>query len=573
MQSSKRRFLLEVCVAAALYAACTAAFFYPVFSEFGRVLIGPPEDNMGYLWNLWWGKKTIGQGNWAGLTYTEYLNYPIGASLLLRNLSFYNLCAGVLLSFVIKSLPAVYNLLILHGFFLGALGGFFLIRYLTGNFFAALAGGFIFAFNPSHAVRAEHHLQFTSIQWLPLFLLFHIKALRGERGRPWIWAALFFFLNAACSWYDFFYAGLILVFSYLYLCVRRRRLILLGPLWKCLVTGLPAVLVSLFWLVPMAGSGMHSGKVFREPINHYVVDLLSWVTPFRGHTIFSHGVFEKIRSSFTGTAWDATAYLGWANLVLLLAGYRLIGRRALPFALGMAAFVFLSMGSALHVMGRTLPVPLPYRICESVPGMWFARTPARATIYVYLFLAILVSMVLARLVSAAGARRFRPLLLAVVPLLLFADFFRVSYDKTPAVMLPAYQIMEPGEEYGIFDFPVSYVHSQFYMLMQTFHGKPNLTLHPHRIPGHMLVYDIGRTKPPELRRMLLENNIRYIFVHKEVLLPEALEVWVEQFSPQFELIYQDSWMNAYRVADREVLLPGTWRDAGFGPMRVVYSTE
>jgi len=104
-----------------LYGAVTACFFYPTLPTFSQALIGPPEDNMHHLWDIWWFRRTLSAGSLAGLTHSTYIGYPEGFSLLHHPMSFYNLILAYLLGPFLDPAPA-YNLLVLHHFVLAGVG-------------------------------------------------------------------------------------------------------------------------------------------------------------------------------------------------------------------------------------------------------------------------------------------------------------------------------------------------------------------------------------------------------------------------------------------------------------------
>lgn len=51
----------QLALATGIYALLTLAMFAPVLGHLTDSLIGPPEDNMLFCWNLWWqGEAMIG---------------------------------------------------------------------------------------------------------------------------------------------------------------------------------------------------------------------------------------------------------------------------------------------------------------------------------------------------------------------------------------------------------------------------------------------------------------------------------------------------------------------------------
>ena len=211
-------------VAAAIYCLLTVIYYYPCLSTLGTHLIGPPEDNIVGYWDIWWSNDQVLRGS-QSLTFSNLLFYPEGSSLYYVAWSFYNQVLSLPLRLFCGNI-AVYNLIILHSFPLAGIGAFLLLRYLTRNSWLALLGGFLFAFSPYHFVRAQHHFHINTLQFVPFFVLYFIRTVREGTRRNLILATLFFLLNALADWNYLFFAGYFIVFSYIYLAIRRRRVIL-----------------------------------------------------------------------------------------------------------------------------------------------------------------------------------------------------------------------------------------------------------------------------------------------------------------------------------------------------------
>lgn len=86
-------------------------------------------------------------------------------------------------------------------------------------------------------------------------------------------------------------------------------------------------------------------------------------------------------------------------MALLALGFVLAkDRRALWCAMGgMILFVVLASGDALHWAGRTLPVHMPGIVLSQLPFFANVRTPARAVVFVYMFLGLGVAGAIAAL--------------------------------------------------------------------------------------------------------------------------------------------------------------------------------
>ena len=238
---------------------------------------------MWYLWSQWWTQKAITEPG-ISLTFSNYVYYPEGNTLLYNDYSPYNRALAFLL-WPIFNPVVIYNLLILHTFILSGIGAFLLIRYLSGNLYASLIGGFIFAFNPAHFAHSLHHAGFASIQFIPFFILFYIKSLRGE-GKANLWlACLFFLLNTLCSWVHLVLALYFMGFSYIYLMTRRKRFLMPGVLFKTGVVITSTLLVLSPWLIKMILLGWQHPEVTKGGHNTYVADALAFFVPHSYHCL------------------------------------------------------------------------------------------------------------------------------------------------------------------------------------------------------------------------------------------------------------------------------------------------
>ena len=71
---------------------------------------------------------------------------------------------------------------------------FMLSRYLVKNDYAAFIAGLIFAFSPMHIAQSYSHLQWTTMEFMPLFVLFFLMMLREKKALYSICAAISFVL-------------------------------------------------------------------------------------------------------------------------------------------------------------------------------------------------------------------------------------------------------------------------------------------------------------------------------------------------------------------------------------------
>jgi len=498
------------------YSAAALLFFQPALRFFSTSLIGPAEDNMFFYWALWHGSESFSNPAFSFM-HTQLIYYPQGISLLFCNYYYYGLVITIFLRYFF-TLPLIHNLLIFHTFVLGGLGAFFLIRYLTADFKASLLGGFVFAFNPSHFAHALHHLTIASIQFIPFFVLFFIKTSREKTRANIFLAALFMTLNALCDWNYLVYDLVFVLLGSLYLLWRRR-----AAAWQVLkrIAWIPA-LAFLFLaplIIPMIWASL--GRAFFKNLpghDIYVADLFSFFTPHPYHLFSANGLIQKINGAFTGNNWEKTAYLGITNLLLIGFAARHIWQRAGKYFLGLAAFMILAMGVFPHFLGRSLPLPLPYRLIQALPFFSQARNPSRIIAYAYLFLGILVAFALRHFLAGRQATNRVRMAWAAIFLLVFLDFYARTTAVTPVVLPPCYAVIQKdtAADFGILELPRD---GARYMMYQTMHGIPCVQGYIGRRFEKTLTDSLvtDGTRLDAQKRMLRAKRVKYIVLFKKRL--------------------------------------------------------
>jgi hypothetical protein len=498
------------------YAAATLLFFLPALRSLATSLIGPPEDNMFFYWALWHGSESFLNPAFSFM-HTHLIYFPEGIGLYFCNYYYYGLPIVFLLRLVF-SLPLVHNLLILHTFVIGGLGAFLLIRYLGVDFKASLLGGFVFAFNPSHFAHALHHLTIASIQFIPFFALYFIRTAREKNRANIFLATLFMTLNALCDWNYLVYDLVFILLGSVYLLWRRRARALEALRRIIFIPFLAMVFLSPL-IVPMMRASL-SRPFFKILPGHdiYVADLMGFFTPPPYHLLSANGLVHKINGTFTGNAWEMTAYLGIFNLLLIALAARSIWRRAWKYFLGLAAFAVLAMGVSPHFLGRSLPLPLPYRLLQALPFFSQARCPSRVIAYAYLFLGILAALALGHFLAGMRSKNRGRAAWATVFILVFLDFYATATAVTPVVLPPCYAVIQRdgAGDFGILELPKD---NARYMMYQTMHGIPCVQGYMGRRFEKTLIDSLGTDgKRLAAEKILLTSRrVKYIVFFKKPL--------------------------------------------------------
>lgn len=524
-------------IALATYTALTLAFFAPTLPTLTTRMIGPPEDNMQFLWNIWWVGKVLlsGQGS---LMFSPMLFAPQGGSLLYHSMTLANTIPGALLVDTL-SYATIYNALTLLTYPLSALGAFLLVRYLLRNWWLALLGGFIFAFSPWHYVQSLHHLNLAAFQWLPFFVLFFMRAIKEKRLLHLFLAALFLTLASLCSWNFLIFCGYFMVFAYIYLALRRRRLWLPDVAKRAVAIAGVSLLALSVWLVPMILATFGQGGASAPGHNWMVADLAGLILPQKHHLLGSWQPFAAVTATYTGTPWEATTYLGVFVLILVMLNLRRLSSIAAKYLLGALSALVLAWGAHPHIAGWSLPIILPYRIIEHLPFLSNIRAPGRHIIFVYLFLAVLVPLALKLICDRIRNRRLGHVVVAGALLLLLFDYTQICTETTSTEAPQCYDFIKQDQsEFAILDLPLAYTDLNRYMMNQISHGLPIVAGWTSRKLSTTLVDTLEFHDLAVMKQQLVQSKVKYIVVHKENVTYNHPPL-ISDYYDWFERVYYD----------------------------------
>jgi hypothetical protein len=522
--------------ASVIYALLTLLYFRSCLPTFTTHLIGPPEDNMVVYWNLWWANDKVLHGI-ESLTFSNRIYYPEGSSLYYVAWSFYNLILVWGLRLFLGACT-VYNLIMLHSFPLAGIGAFLLTKYLTKNSYLALLGGFLFAFSPSHFARAQHHIHINTIQFVPFFVLYYLRAVReGSTKMLWL-AALFFLLNTLADWNYMIFAGFFMFFWYLYQGFGRRRVLMPDLLGRNAVIIGSTLLLLIPWIWPMIRVGLQHPEVTYFGHNTYVVDFLGLFVPGFYHWLNSIDFIGSINSSCTSYPWEVASYLGLISILLVATSFRTIVARHAELLLAAFCFLIISFGATLHFGGIITPVFMPEASFKVLPVLSNVRCPSRFIVYVYLFWSILVVIALQLLAAKAKAGWARKIIVVVVPLLLLMDYFSVKVDKTEVMLPPCYELIEQDTgSFAILDLPLAYAPSCYYMMHQALSDIPTVNGSITRQVGKSLIDRLDMNDLSKQKEQLLQNNVKYIVIYKQ--LPTSKDLRIDLYRNTYRTFYED----------------------------------
>jgi hypothetical protein len=546
-------------LASAVYLLCIVIYFYPFFPDFVTSLFGPPEDNLQDLWNTWYSQKVIAS-DLAGFHFTRSINYPEGSSLVYHSFSYTNLFLIFLirtlldLSIDINVLIGLNNFMIFLSFFLAALGTFYLAKYFTDNFLTALIAGFIFSFSPFHVAHSLHHMHIATVQYIPFFVLCFLKYMKENRSLQFMGVVLFFALSALSSFYYLVYNILFITFYYLYSVSVSKKIFIKDVLVRSgwiLCCGF--LILAPFWL-PMFLEGMRNENAYAPGHNTFVADVFGLIVFHPYHLLATY--VTPIHNRFSGNPWEMSVYLGMANVALLIWSIitgKAFKLRGYTFCLGgIAFFMLFAVGSSLHILGKTFDFPLlPTALAQYIPFLRNVRTPSRAIVYVYLFLALATGLTIKNLFYERewnGSYRLRSVILAALSAFIFFDFYPANLDSTKVSCPPAYGKIrdDPSLTSGVLDLPMTYIAGNYYMAYQICHEKPIVHATISRKLKQSLSDYLELTDLDAQRQQLKESHVKYVVIHKDLLTSKD-RIDLEAYQKNYSTVYADEQKTVFEV--------------------------
>jgi hypothetical protein len=560
-----------------LFSVLTAVFFWQWIPHLHSVLLGPPEDNMQDFWNTWYAAVATKP---VGFFFTDLIRFPEGTPLYYHGFAYPKVFAVALLSKVVgtetTSLIFLHNISLLISFPLAGVGAFYLVRYLTTNAAGALLGAFVFAFNPSHVEHAMHHANVSSIEFIPFFILSYLVTIERRNLLLLLLTIVLYALNALSSWYYLFYLAYFIAFHTVYIAIRDRALPRGWQLFTPVVclAGVVAALSPI--LVPMVRAAMGNASVYEQG-HTYVADVFAYLAfpPYHLLGSMAHGIYQRLLRA--NNEWEATVYLGLVN-VAVLAWLCLTAEHKdaslLKYVLcGMGVFCIFASGDWLRVLGHDI-ILMPDAVLSRLPFFANVRTPSRAIVFVYLFLAIGVG----HAAGVAMQHRQRPKArwgVAAVAVAIVLDFFPARgfamnpdliIDGNPVACSPGLALIrdDPEKGFGVLDLPhlpngklatfettfETYVEGNFYMLQQAAcHGRPIVMGNTSR---DVVVSLRDRLETGDLqaqRRQLAAARVKYIVMRLDF-------PWYPENGPRdrYPLIYQVVYNGVFERGDERLIV-------------------
>jgi hypothetical protein len=412
---------------------------WPLAAQLGAAMPGWPADNFAFLYKLrLFRVALLERGTSPFLDPNSYA--PFGFDLGLGEPTLANTVPGALVGALAGGNDVVaYNVLVLLSFVVSGVGGYLLVRELSGSRQAAVLGALAFAFAPYRMAQMAGHLQLMGTGWIALSFYFLERSLKTRSWRGGALLGLCFALTALSAWYYAYMAGLALA---LYAAARlwsERRTLDRGA-WKALLR--PA-LAALAVLVPLGGlAALPSLRVYAEgglthsakAADEHSASPLDYVIANQLHPVWGE---PFMRAHAEENIIETNLYAGFALCAVICAGCWARRRaRGAPEPASRAWVVLvvaagvLSLGLTLHGLNGTLqiqwpwgagPLPMPGQLLyDWLPFYSSMRAYARWGLIVALGFVVLAGIAWAYLlrygpgVFRAGSRWFATFALVAV---------------------------------------------------------------------------------------------------------------------------------------------------------------
>jgi len=352
-----------------LYAIVAVVFTWPLILNLSSFTYGYAGDNFGFIYHLWWWKKSLFDPN-TNFFFSTLQEAPFGKII--------NPDSGAFVFYILAKFftlltneVAGYNLFLLVSFPLSGMFTYLLVKeVLLGTRIeeelsqnrrdskyaipVAFWAGLVFAFCPYHFWKAYNHLDLTQIQWFPFYFYGLVKLFRKPSVKTSLLAAVGLALVALSNFYYGYFAFLgsavFIPVAWLlrgFFASKDRRasrlsairlfsstagyLLLLGVLSVLLIAPfLQGELSVALGKTPIPG-GL-AGEVYQRPMDTLLLLSArpwSYILPSVDHPVmgaWSQGIYDKIgalgndfkyQSPFTH---EGTVFVGWTTLIAAIVG-------------------------------------------------------------------------------------------------------------------------------------------------------------------------------------------------------------------------------------------------------------
>ncbi|MGC8710051.1 MAG: hypothetical protein ACP5RF_00335 [Candidatus Micrarchaeia archaeon] len=479
------------------YLAIAMLMFWNLTLNFITSVPGYGGDIYQSMWNLWWVDYSLFTLHTTPY-FTNLIYYPVGASLITQTMA--PLAGIISLPFQLVSLPFALNVVTFLGFILSGLFMYLLAKHISGNSYGSFLAGVIFAFSPIHVIQSFGHLQWTNIEFIPLFILFFLMMIKEKRVKYAVYSSIAFILATFMGDVEQgimlgLFAILILVYYLIFDKQERKKILSIKVIELLAITLVLVFIIGSPAFIPML-NGISSGALAyanqQATIAYnmlYSAPLLSFLLPAQINPVFS-SISSGYSSIFAADPSERTAYIGYSVAILALLGlyfeYKSKSFKKIGLWLFLAIIFFL-LALGPYVQMGNLPAtteglaPSLYLAYHSIPIINVFREPGRFDFAVELSIAVLAAVGFAKASELLDANKKKNMLFALFLILILIEYWGSASPVIQAHIPKAYNELAniPGN-YSVLILP----------------ALPNYTSPaPNRYPGVALYYQTALKKP------------------------------------------------------------------------------
>ena len=452
------------------FTALTLAMTWPVAAHFASALPRDLGDPVLVAWILAWDAGRMLHAFSGVWTAPIFFPYPNSLAYSEHLIGIAVLVAPV--QWLFRNPAITYNVAFVLSYVVAGAGMYLLIKSLTGDRWAALIAGLIFAFCPYRGAQLSH-LQVLTAGWMPVSLWGLHELIARPRVRALAVFVGAYLLQVLSNGYSLYFFSAAVAVVALHGLVRARRH------WLQYISGLALAAVAIaIVLYPVAAAYFEVkgslGLVRNtQEIQGYSANVRSYfdIAPhmwlwgerlkagqpegelFAGATAMALaaaaivlGAFKSPSPSPISTESAASGPLSIRSATWLYVAIGLVG-----FAL--------SLGPVPYYGRREISSSGPYAwLLSVVPGLDGLRVPSRFAMVVFLAIAVLAGMAIARLFAHLPARvRAAAGVLLAAAILVEGYPGPMIYARTRALTLadtPAYQWLTAKPPGGVLELPV-----------------------------------------------------------------------------------------------------------------------
>ena len=566
-----------------LYLLTFIAMSYPFILRMHDSLMMNNVDTHTALWQNWWMREALGQGN---VNHSHLLFYPEGLDVTLQPRRWATFPLWSML-YAFFGDPLAFNLTAMMGILFKAYGMYLVGLMLFKKRIPAWVSGAFYAFAAPALVYALQQPNTGATEWIPWFMLAFLAGLSQVRARKstrsvmllMTVAGLLFSLNAYVNLKIAMFA-MLLGGGYVLLYMIAHRLWASRLFWVSMFACGASALVFSAPLLSMVLQSDDLQSAAADSVRTYrnaSVDILSYAKADLSYPLtYTQSIAslgdEQLEMRYT---YQGLSHVGIVSLVFALMGtvyaFR-VKRGAVIWVVLAAVFWLLSLGVNIYFNGSYVEglYWTPYRLLQDNLIFRTLKWPHRLEL-VFLFpYSLLIGYGLHWRLGSLVLNRAQWLLLtvSVVMLLYGASIFPIPTRPAPR---PSYvSALSDLPSGAVIDVPFGRQPSKYYMSVQRFHGRPMVEGMIARTPPDAYDYidsnlllaalrgsaDVDRTTLTfedwrTAFAQLVEDGFRYLILHRQV--PGALSAIfhpksriLEAFSQETP-VYQDSEVLIYDI--------------------------